>query len=36
MALINEYITHVGEYQFTGRLIDEMVAVGLDNPEKKE
>ena len=26
MALITEYITHIGEYQFTGRLIDEMVA----------
>jgi|TARA_Y100000004_G_scaffold190683_1_gene248199 hypothetical protein len=26
MALITEYITHIGEYQFSGRLIDEMVA----------
>ena len=31
MALINEYITHVGEYQFTGRLIDEMVAIPTDS-----
>jgi len=36
MALITEYITHVGEYQYSGRLIDEMVATGLDNQEKKE
>jgi len=35
MALITEYITHVGEYQFTGRLIDEMVAVGIDVSKKK-
>jgi hypothetical protein len=35
MALITEYITHVGEYQYSGRLIDEMVATGLDNQEKK-
>ena len=28
LALITEYITHVGEYQFTGRLIDEMVPAG--------
>lgn len=34
MALITEYITHVGEYQYSGRLIDEMVATGLDKPEK--
>ena len=34
-ALITEYITHVGEYQFTGRLIDEMIPVGLDRQEKK-
>jgi hypothetical protein len=34
MALINEYITHVGEHQFTGRLIDEMVAVGVDSLQK--
>jgi hypothetical protein len=31
MALINEYITHVGEHQFTGRLIDEMVAIPTDS-----
>ena len=35
-ALITEYITHVGEYQYTGRLIDEMVAVGIDVSKKKE
>jgi len=34
MALITEYITHVGEYQYSGRLIDEMITVGLDKPEK--
>ena len=34
-ALITEYITHVGEYQYTGRLIDEMIPVGLDRQEKK-
>mgnify|MGYP003125255794 FL=1 len=34
MALITEYITHVGEYPFKGRLMDEMVATGLDKPEK--
>lgn len=34
MALITEYITHVGEYQFTGRLIDEMVSTGIDKPAK--
>ena len=34
-ALITEYITHVGEYQYTGRLIDEMMPVGLDRQEKK-
>lgn len=34
MALITEYITHVGEYQFTGRLIDEMVSTGIDKPVK--
>ena len=33
-ALITEYITHVGEYQYTGRLIDEMIPVGLDRKEK--
>ena len=33
-ALITEYITHVGEYQFTGRLIDEMIPVGLDRQDK--
>ena len=36
MALITEYITHVGEYQFMGRLVDEMVPAGSDKPEKKE
>jgi hypothetical protein len=36
MALITEYITHVGEYQFMGRLVDEMVPAGIDKPEKKE
>ena len=36
MALITEYITHVGEYQFTGRLIDEMVATGLDTEPKNK
>ena len=35
MALITEYITHVGEYPFKGRLMDEMVPVGLDRQEKK-
>ena len=35
MALITEYITHVGEYQYTGRLLDEMIPVGLDRQEKK-
>ena len=38
MALINEYITHVGEYQFSGRLIDEMVAIptdSIDTSDKK-
>ena len=34
MALITEYITHVGEHQFTGRLIDEMVAMGVDSQQK--
>tara|TARA_R110002012_G_scaffold121029_1_gene270409 strand:- start:125 stop:961 length:837 start_codon:yes stop_codon:yes gene_type:complete len=38
MALITEYITHVGDYQFTGRLIDEMVAIptdSIDTSDKK-
>ena len=35
-ALITEYITHVGEYQYTGRLIDEMIASGLDKVENTE
>ena len=34
-ALITEYITHVGEYQYTGRLIDEMIPVGLATREKQ-
>jgi hypothetical protein len=34
-ALITEYITHVGEYQYTGRLIDEMIPVGIDKLDKK-
>jgi hypothetical protein len=36
MALITEYITHVGEYQYTGRLIDEMMPVGLDKSDNTE
>ena len=35
-ALITEYITHVGEYHYTGRLIDEMIASGLDKVENTE
>ena len=38
MALITEYITHVGDYQFSGRLIDEMVAIptdSIDTSDKK-
>ena len=38
MALITEYITHVGGYQFSGRLIDEMVAIptdSIDTSDKK-
>lgn len=34
-ALITEYITHVGDYSYTGRLIDEMYALGIDKPNKK-
>ena len=36
LALITEYITHVGEHQYTGRLIDEMVATGLDTEPKNK
>ena len=36
MALITEYITHVGEYQFSGRLLDEMVLQGLDRQPKNK
>tara|TARA_R100000426_G_C4809496_1_gene105855 strand:+ start:146 stop:925 length:780 start_codon:yes stop_codon:yes gene_type:complete len=36
MALITEYITHVGEYQFSGRLSDEMVLQGLDRQQKNK
>ena len=35
-ALITEYITHVGEYQYTGRLLDEMLPHGIDHSDKKE
>mgnify|MGYP003137217715 FL=1 len=35
-ALITEYITHVGEYQYTGRLLDEMIPTGLDKQENTE
>ena len=38
MSLITDYITHVGDYQFTGRLIDEMVAIptdSIDTSDKK-
>ena len=34
-ALITEYITHVGDYSYTGRLIDEMYPVGIDKLDKK-
>ena len=35
-ALITEYITHVGDYSYTGRLIDEMYAVGSDSKGKNK
>ena len=34
-ALVTEYITHIGDYQFTGRLIDEMIPHSLDTSSKK-
>ena len=34
-ALITEYITHVGEFQYTGRLIDEMIPQSIDTSPKK-
>tara|TARA_R100001163_G_C5051268_1_gene188055 strand:- start:123 stop:935 length:813 start_codon:yes stop_codon:yes gene_type:complete len=34
-ALITEYITHVGEFQYTGRLIDEMIPQSIDTSTKK-
>ena len=36
MALITEYITHIGEYEYSGRLIDEMISVGLDKLDNTE
>ena len=33
---INDYITHVGEYQYTGRLSDEMVPHGVETLAKTE
>lgn len=33
---INDYITHVGEYQYTGRLSDEMVPHGVETLVKTE
>ena len=35
-AYIDDYITHVGEYQYTGRLLDEMIPTGLDKQENTE
>tara|TARA_R100001591_G_scaffold101304_1_gene108042 strand:- start:204 stop:986 length:783 start_codon:yes stop_codon:yes gene_type:complete len=35
-ALITEYITHVGDYSYTGRLIDEMYPVGIDTKAKNK
>ncbi len=29
-----DYITHVGEFQYTGRLWDEMKPSGVDTPDK--
>tara|TARA_R100001015_G_C4632038_1_gene195096 strand:+ start:2578 stop:3381 length:804 start_codon:yes stop_codon:yes gene_type:complete len=34
-ALVTEYITHVGDYQFTGRLIDEMMSQSIDTSVNK-
>tara|TARA_R100000005_G_scaffold94898_2_gene74368 strand:+ start:912 stop:1727 length:816 start_codon:yes stop_codon:yes gene_type:complete len=33
---IMSYITHVGEYQYTGRLYDEMHGEGVETPTKSE
>ena len=33
---INDYITHVGEFQYTGRLADEMTKQEVENPHKSE
>jgi hypothetical protein len=30
------YISHVGEYQYTGRLYDEMHDQGVESPAKSE
>jgi len=30
------YITHVGEYQYTGRLYDEMTDEGVEKTSKSE
>ena len=33
---ISDYITHVGEYQYTGRLSDEMTPLEVESPLKSE
>ena len=33
---IMNYITHVGEFQYTGRLLDEMTTYGVESPTKSE